>query len=79
ARFVESVIFRVYNRWGQEVYSYEGSIRDEFSTIYIDWDGRDHGSNLLSTGVYYYVAEVTFDIVSPDKTKTIKGWVHLVR
>ncbi|HZB13663.1 MAG TPA: gliding motility-associated C-terminal domain-containing protein [Chryseolinea sp.] len=79
ARFVESVIFRVYNRWGQEVYSYEGSIRDENKTIYIDWDGRDNMHNLLSTGVYYYVAEVTFDIVSSDKTKVIKGWVHLVR
>ncbi len=79
ARFVESVIFRVYNRWGQEVYSYEGSINDDVNSIYIDWDGRDSNGNLLSTGVYYYVAEVTFDIVSPDKTKIFKGWVHLVR
>jgi hypothetical protein len=29
ARFVKSVVFRVYNRWGQEVYSYEGSISDD--------------------------------------------------
>ena len=79
ARFVESVVFRVYNRWGQEVYSYEGSISNEVNSIYIDWDGRDNNGNQLPSGVYYYVAEVTFDIVSSDKTKIIKGWVHLIR
>ena len=79
ARFVESVVLRVYNRWGQEVYSYEGSVSDEENSIYIDWDGRDNNGNQLPSGVYYYVAEVTFDIVSSDKTKMIKGWVHLIR
>ena len=79
ARFVDSVIFRVYNRWGQEVYDYEGSTSDDVNSIYIDWDGIDNSGNQLSTGVYYYVAEVTFDIVSPNKTKIIKGWVHLIR
>ena len=79
ARFVEAVNFKVYNRWGQEVYTFEGSIHDDLNSIYIDWDGKDSSGNQLSTGVYYYVAEVTFDIVSPDKTKIIKGWVHLIR
>ena len=79
ARFVESVDIKIYNRWGQEVYDYQGSIHDDLNSIYVDWDGHDHSGNQLSSGVYYYVAEVTFDIVSPDKTKIIKGWVHLVR
>lgn len=79
ARFVDSVVFRVYNRWGQEVYNYEGSTSDDVNSIYIDWNGIDNGGNQLSTGVYYYVAEVTFDIVSPNKTKILKGWVHLIR
>ncbi len=79
ARFVESVNIKIYNRWGQEVYAYEGSIDDDVNSIYIDWDGKDTSGAQLSSGVYYYVAEVTFDIVSPDKTKIIKGWVHLVR
>jgi hypothetical protein len=80
ARFVEQVIFRVYNRWGREVYHYTGSSSDERHTIYLDWDGRaDDGSDLAS-GVYYYIAEVTFFRVDPSqKRQTLKGWVHLMR
>jgi hypothetical protein len=61
------------------VYSYEGNLRSETNNIYVDWNGKDSNGNLLSSGVYYYVADVTFDIVSPDNTKVIKGWVHLMR
>jgi hypothetical protein len=77
ARFVQKVVFRVYNRWGKEVYTYtSGSER----TIYIDWDGRGSDGRELASGVYYYVAEVTFDSVDPQKrNKDIKGWVHLLR
>lgn len=77
ARFVLSVNFKVLNRWGKEVYSYSsGGER----SIYIDWDGRDNGGKELATGVYYYIAEVTFDVVNPaEQTKTIKGWVNLLR
>lgn len=80
ARFVESVKFVVYNRWGQEVFTYDGRIGDEVNTIYIDWNGKDEKGTDLASGVYYFVAEVTFDSVDPAKeTKKIKGWVHLVR
>lgn len=77
ARFVEKVSLRVYNRWGKEVYSYEsGGER----TIYIDWDGRDVDGRDLSSGVYYYVADVIFDSVDPAKqNQVIKGWVQLMR
>jgi hypothetical protein len=80
ARFVERVKFRVYNRWGKEVYSYEGRKGDEEKTIYIDWNGKDSGGVELATAIYYYVAEVTFDSVDPNNSvKTFKGWVHLYR
>ncbi|MBK5277575.1 MAG: gliding motility-associated C-terminal domain-containing protein [Bacteroidia bacterium] len=77
ARFVEKVEFIVFNRWGKEVYRYNsGGER----SIYIDWDGRDNNSRELSAGVYYYNANVTFDVVDPSqKKKSIKGWVHLIR
>ncbi len=80
ARFVERVEFRVYNRWGKEVYNYVGLKGDDGRSVYIDWDGRDNSGVALSSGVYYYVADVTFDVVDPSKqNRTLKGWVHLLR
>jgi hypothetical protein len=77
ARFVDAVTFRVYNRWGKLVYSYRSGGEN---TIFIDWDGRASDGSDLSAGVYYYIAEVTFDSVDPAKREqSIKGWVQLVR
>lgn len=77
ARFVLAVNLKVYNRWGKEVYTYEsGGER----TIYIDWDGRDTQGAELAAGVYYYVAEVTYDVVDlSQSTQYLKGWVQIVR
>jgi len=80
ARFVQSVNFTVYNRWGQEVYNYSARMGSEEDTIYIDWNGRDDKGTELSTGVYYYVAEVVFDTVDPATSmRNYKGWIHLIR
>jgi hypothetical protein len=77
ARFVRKVHFTVYNRMGKEIYSYSsGGER----TIYIDWDGRDGNGKELPAGIYYYLAEVTFDVVDPaTAVREIKGWVQLIR
>ncbi len=77
ARFVKDVKFSVVNRWGNEVYTYtSGGER----SIYIDWDGKDKNGKELTSGIYYYVAEVTFDVVDPAKrNQTIRGWVQLIR
>jgi gliding motility-associated-like protein len=75
-RFVESVTLRVYNRWGKEVFFYESGNEN---SIYIDWDGRTENGDLLSPGVYYYIAEVDFISLDPAKREqTIKGWVNIV-
>ncbi|HMP98676.1 MAG TPA: gliding motility-associated C-terminal domain-containing protein, partial [Cyclobacteriaceae bacterium] len=77
ARFVRSVRFVVYNRWGKEVYRYQsGGER----TIFIDWNGRDNNGVDLTTGIYYYHAEVQFDVLNPNqRTQEFKGWIHLLR
>ncbi len=77
ARFVQRVSFTVFNRWGGEVYTYQsGGER----TIYIDWDGRDNGGKDLAAGVYYYEAQVTYDVVDlANRNKTIRGWVQIIR
>lgn len=75
-RFVKSVIFNVYNRWGIVIYHYESGGEN---AITIDWDGRDDAGTLLPSGVYYYDAEVEFDLRRPqDQTQHLKGWVHLL-
>lgn len=80
ARFVDRVDFKVFNRWGKEVYDYIGQRGNE-NSIYINWDGRDKSGKELATGIYFYSADVTFtSTAAGGKTvKTFKGWVHLVR
>ena len=75
-RFVKSVIFDVYNRWGTVIYHYESGGEN---TIFIDWDGRDDKGTLLPSGVYFYKADVAFDLRVPqDRSQQLKGWVHLL-
>lgn len=70
-RFVETVSFKVVNRWGDKVYE-----SNDINDIYIRWD-----SSALSDGVYFYEAEVTFSnrAKTSDRKKTFKGWVQVAR
>lgn len=79
AKFVESVDFKVFNRWGTQVYSYSGRAGTEKS-IFINWTGRSDDGSELSSGVYYYEARVIYNTVDPSKAKQrLKGWIHLIR
>ena len=75
-RFVLSVKIQFYNRWGKEVYNYESNGEN---TSLINWDGRTFDGQRVPAGVYYYLAEVTFDVLDPSNAKQkIKGWVHVL-
>ncbi len=75
-RFVESVEFRVYNRWGTLVFDSEENAE---TSILINWNGRTNDGVLLTTGVYYYVADVRFTSLNPvSKVVQYKGWIHLL-
>lgn len=87
-RFVESVIFKVFNRSGVELFSYDSKTRGDGGEgsvsatggIFINWDGRSDNGKELSTGVYYYSAEVKFTTLNPeDQVQVIKGWVQILR
>lgn len=77
-RFVQSVNFKVFNRAGAEVFSYDSTEPEK--TIFIDWDGKTKAGRELPAGVYYYSAEVRYNILNPqDATEVINGWVQIIR
>jgi hypothetical protein len=77
ARSVRNVDVKILNRWGREVYVYNSA---GGKSIYIDWDGRDKKGNLLDAGVYYYIADVKFDVRDPKlRSERMKGWIQIVR
>ncbi|MEH0157010.1 gliding motility-associated C-terminal domain-containing protein [Limibacter armeniacum] len=72
-RFVKEVKFTVINRWGGLIFTSDQNPE-------INWDGRDLDGQLLSSGTYYYEAEVTFyRLHEEDEKTTYKGWVMLMR
>lgn len=76
-RFVESVKFKVFNRSGVEIYTYESGTEKPIS---IDWDGKANNGKELPSGVYFYSAEVKFILLNPEESlQVINGWVHIMR
>jgi CHU_C Type IX secretion signal domain len=77
ARFVKQVDLKVYNRWGMEVYSVVDVVPE---SNYVFWDGSSNTGRDVDDGVYFYSADVTFDVRDPAaQRKIIKGWIHLIR
>ncbi len=72
-RFVESVTFRLYNRWGKEVYVSTDDIN-------INWGATHEGGLDNSDGIYYYSAKVkTTRLRKSEEVIYIKGWVEVIR
>ncbi len=77
-RFVESVKFKVFDRSGLEIFNYD-SFENE-NGIYINWDGKDLRGEDVAAGVYYYSAEVVFNVLNPsDANQIFKGWVQVIK
>jgi gliding motility-associated-like protein len=75
--FVKEVLFMVYNRYGREIFVYNSGGEND---ILIGWDGTTTNNKELSSGVYYYSAEVLYDVINPEKQKKIfKGWVQILK
>ncbi len=80
SRFVESVQFRVVNRYGKPVFSFNSDDAESETSFLIDWDGKSDTGTPLASGVYYYEAEVKFIVLDPaDNVTKLKGWIHLRR
>ncbi|OEK06212.1 hypothetical protein BFP71_00610 [Roseivirga misakiensis] len=79
SRFVSSVEFKVFNRWGKEIFSYNTE-QTTNPNYFIDWDGKDNDGKPLNAGTYYYTATVTFNTFDPEKRKQeFKNWVKIVK
>ncbi len=74
SRYVEEFDIRIYNRWGQLVYSANNEDTDTFA-----WDGLDHANREVPGGVYFFQAEVRFDQLDPSGIEAVTGWVHILR
>ncbi len=70
--FVQSLDFKVFNRWGAKVY--------DTKDVNINWNGKTNGGSDLAAGQYYYEVTVYFESVQRGgKPATFKGWVQLLR
>ena len=73
-RFVTQVSCKIVDRNGQLVYDYQGDMAG------FGWNGKDMNGNMMAPSTYFYTCEVAFDVVNVAlKTKTLKGWVELVK
>ena len=71
-RFVESLVFSVYNRWGSKVY--------EVTTPSLAWDGRSSEGAELPSGLYYYQVSVRYGVLDRNAPpQVLKGWVQILR
>jgi len=76
-RFVKSVDFYVYDRTGKEVYN---NLNESERSTLINWNGLNNQGREMPSGVYFYLAEVTFDVLDEDLQKTeFKGWLQLLK
>jgi gliding motility-associated-like protein len=76
-RFVESVKFKVFNRSGVEIFTYNSGVEKPIS---INWNGKTNGGKELPAGVYFYSAEVKFIRLNPEESvEVINGWVQIIR
>ena len=76
-RFILGVSFKVFDRTGKEVFDLQ---YEKEPSIFIHWDGKNNAGSPLAAGVYFYVSEVTFDVLpGGQQKKTYKGWIQLLK
>ena len=68
-RFIETIQFEAYNRWGQIVFT--------SSDPQINWDGRNNAGKPLSDGVYYYTCKAYESMDQPPIV--LSGYIELIR
>lgn len=76
-RFVRTVDFFVYDRYGKEVYN---NLNELERSNLIRWNGKNNQGKEMPSGVYFYLATVTFDALDRNLQKAdYRGWVQLLK
>ncbi|MDW3193498.1 MAG: gliding motility-associated C-terminal domain-containing protein [Cytophagales bacterium] len=76
--FIDRVEFQVFDRTGKEVFAMNSDNPE--NSKFIQWDGRSNNGNSLPTGIYYYQANVQFDVLaSSESHKIFNGWVQILK
>lgn len=71
-RYIASVEFQVYNRWGQRVFSTDDAD--------LNWDGLDETTGEpVPEGVYHYVCIVNERRLNGIQPRPLKGYIHVMR
>lgn len=82
-RFVDRIEFRVFDRTGGTLFTYDsndGTFGDKIYDIKINWDGTTNTGRILPSGTYYYAMKVTFDALDPSvRFQDYNGWVQIVK
>lgn len=70
-KFIDHIEFRVFNRWGEEVFYTEDPM--------ISWNGFDAKENLpLTEGVYFYTCKVYALRLKGLESFDLSGFIHLI-
>ncbi|RLD57441.1 MAG: hypothetical protein DRJ01_13850 [Bacteroidetes bacterium] len=70
SKFIESIDFKVYSRWGNLVF--------KTTDPQINWDGKISDTNkLISPGVYYYVCDVYEYRITGIEPRYLIGFIHV--
>ena len=70
-RFIAEVDFKVFNRWGQQVF--------QTKNPEIMWDGKDQNTGkLLAEDVYFYTCSVIQSCLQCPAVKPLKGNIHII-
>ncbi len=71
-RFIKSVLFKVYDRYGQKVY--------ETTEPLINWNGENESGKGVNIGTYLYSCTIVEDVLDKSKaTKKLKGWIEVLK
>ncbi|MEM9324814.1 MAG: gliding motility-associated C-terminal domain-containing protein, partial [Bacteroidota bacterium] len=77
-RFVREVVLTIFDRSGKNVFNYNSN--DSESGILINWNGKTNNGTDLPSGLYFYSADVEFDVLaSSDNKQELSGWVQILR